>query len=65
VLNDAIAQGGTTLRDFTGAEGAPGYFRIALAAYGRDGEPCPRCQTPLRAIRQAQRATVYCPRCQR
>ncbi len=65
VLQDAIAQGGTTLRDFAGAEGAPGYFRIALAAYGRGGEPCPRCQTPLRAIRQGQRATVYCPRCQR
>lgn len=65
VLQDAIAQGGTTLRDFTGAEGAPGYFRIALAAYGRGGLPCPRCDTPLRAIRQGQRATVYCPRCQR
>lgn len=65
VLHEAIEQGGTTLRDFTNAEGAPGYFRIALAAYGRAGEPCPHCATPLRALRQGQRATVYCPRCQR
>lgn len=65
VLRNAIDQGGTTLRDFTDAAGAPGYFRIALVAYGRGGEPCPRCDTPLRAIRQGQRATVYCPHCQR
>ncbi len=65
VLREAIEQGGTTLRDFTNADGAPGYFRIALAAYGREGEPCPQCARPLRAIRQGQRATVYCPRCQR
>lgn len=64
ILTEAIEQGGTTLRDFTNAEGEPGYFRIALAVYGRAGEPCRRCGRPLRTARIGQRATVYCPRCQ-
>jgi formamidopyrimidine-DNA glycosylase len=63
-LEAAIDQGGTTLRDFTDAAGAPGYFRIALAVYGRAGEPCRTCERALRAARRGQRATVYCPRCQ-
>jgi len=65
VLEEAIAEGGTTLRDFTSVNGAPGYFRIALAAYGRTGQPCHHCGRRLRATRTDQRATVYCPRCQR
>lgn len=65
VLHRAIAQGGTTLRDFTDPGGAPGYFRIELAVYGRGGEPCRLCGKPLRATRTGQRATVYCPGCQR
>lgn len=64
VLERAIAKGGTTLRDFTGADGDPGYFRIALAVYGREGEPCRRCGATLRALDRGQRATAYCPRCQ-
>jgi len=64
VLTRAIERGGTTLRDFTNVEGAPGYFRISLAVYGRDGKPCPRCGATLRSARIGQRATVYCPRCQ-
>lgn len=64
VLAGAIEQGGTTLRDFTNAEGEPGYFRISLAVYDRAGEPCRRCGRPLRTARIGQRATVYCPRCQ-
>ena len=64
ILTEAIEQGGTTLRDFTNAEGEPGYFRIALAVYGRAGEPCRRCGRPLRTARIGQRATVFCPRCQ-
>lgn len=64
VLTTAIEQGGTTLRDFTNVEGAPGYFRISLAVYGRGGEPCRRCGNTLRNARIGQRATVYCPRCQ-
>lgn len=65
VLEEAIGQGGTTLRDFVGSDGRPGYFRIALKAYERDGEPCGRCTTPIRHRPQSQRATYYCPRCQR
>lgn len=64
-LERAIEVGGTTLRDFTDSEGEPGYFRIELAVYGRTGEVCLHCNHPLRSIRQQQRATWYCPRCQR
>lgn len=65
VLREAIAAGGTTLRDFTGSEGRPGYFSQRLAVYGHDGEPCPRCtQGRVNVIRLGQRATYYCPRCQ-
>ncbi len=64
ILGEAIEQGGTTLRDFTSASGAPGYFRISLAVYGRAGAPCRHCGTTLRTRRLGQRATVYCPRCQ-
>lgn len=64
VLAAAIERGGTTLRDFTSADGAPGYFRIELAVYGRAGEPCHRCGRTLRGSARGQRATVYCPRCQ-
>lgn len=65
VLEAAIAYGGTTLRDFTSATGAPGYFRIELGAYGRSGQPCGYCGRRLRGGRTGQRATVYCPSCQR
>lgn len=65
VLTEAIEQGGTTLRDFYHGEGEPGYFRMRLAAYGRGGEPCSRCGTPIRHIRQGQRSTFYCVQCQR
>jgi len=65
ILERAIAVGGTTLRDFTDTEGAPGYFRIELAVYGRADGLCAHCATPLACIRQEQRATWYCPRCQR
>ncbi|MGH8162264.1 MAG: bifunctional DNA-formamidopyrimidine glycosylase/DNA-(apurinic or apyrimidinic site) lyase [Gammaproteobacteria bacterium] len=65
VLTSAIAEGGTTLRDFVAAEGSPGYFRIHLTVYDRAGEPCPRCGTPIRREVIAQRATYFCPRCQR
>ncbi len=65
VLKEAIAQGGTTLKDFTDSEGKPGYFSQELQVYGRDGEPCPVCDKVLKEIRQAQRSTVYCSNCQR
>ena len=65
VLEEAIAAGGTTLRDYVGGTGEPGYFRQRLRVYGRDGEPCPRCATPLRRRLLGQRASFYCARCQR
>ncbi len=65
VLSQAIDQGGTTLRDFTNEKGQPGYFQLALNVYGRGNLPCPACGTPIRVTRTGQRATYYCPRCQR
>lgn len=65
VLTESIAVGGTTLRDFVGSDGRPGYFRIALRVYERAGEPCERCGETIRRIVQGQRATYYCPSCQR
>jgi formamidopyrimidine-DNA glycosylase len=64
VLAFAIKSGGTTLRDFVGGDGKPGYFQQQLHVYGRGGEPCTRCEARLIEIRQAQRTTVYCARCQ-
>jgi formamidopyrimidine-DNA glycosylase len=64
-LAAAIRHGGTTLRDFVGGDGRPGYFRGELKVYGREGEPCVRCGTRLVGIRTGQRATVYCRKCQR
>lgn len=64
VLRSAIRKGGTTLRDFVNEAGEPGYFRVRLQVYGRNGEPCRRCGGTIRMIRSGQRATYYCPRCQ-
>jgi formamidopyrimidine-DNA glycosylase len=64
VLTLAIRAGGTTLRDYLGADGAPGYFRQRLYVYERAGKPCRRCGTLVRALNQGQRSTYYCPRCQ-
>ncbi len=64
-LERALAAGGTTLRDFASADGHPGFFQNECAVYGREGEPCVHCATPIRALRQGQRSTFYCPRCQR
>ncbi len=64
-LEEAIGAGGSTLRDFASAEGRPGYFQQRHAVYGREGKPCRECRTPIRSLRQGQRATFYCPKCQR
>jgi formamidopyrimidine-DNA glycosylase len=64
VLGEAIKAGGTTLRDFYGGDGEAGYFQQQLEAYGREDEPCRRCDTPITAIVQGQRSTYYCKRCQ-
>ena len=65
VLRNAIKSGGTTLRDFTSSDGSPGYFRQKLNVYGRVDQPCPACKAPIKLIRQGQRASYYCPHCQR
>jgi formamidopyrimidine-DNA glycosylase len=64
-LEDAIRAGGTTLRDFYGSDGEAGYFALQLNVYGKDGQPCPRCGSPLHQQVIGQRSTYYCPRCQR
>ena len=65
VLNAAIRQGGTTLRDFVDGGGKPGYFKQKLQVYGRGGEPCRQCDATIKLLRQGQRASYYCPACQR
>jgi formamidopyrimidine-DNA glycosylase len=65
VLNEAIGLGGTTLGDFQGSEGKPGYFALSLVVYGRGGEPCHKCGATIQAIRQGGRATYFCKACQR
>lgn len=64
ILQKAIELGGSTLRDFTVASGQTGYFQQTLNVYGRQGESCPSCNTPLDNIKLNGRASVYCPNCQ-
>ena len=65
VLARAVRKGGSTLRDFSSADGQSGYFQLEAMVYDRAGEPCRVCGTTIRGIRQGQRATYYCPRCQK
>lgn len=65
VLEEAIRVGGSTLRDFVGADGAQGYFMLDAFVYDRAGLPCKVCGTAIRRRVQGQRATYFCPRCQR
>jgi len=65
VLARAVDKGGSTLRDFSNARGESGYFQLEAMVYGREGQPCRVCGTPIRAIRQGQRSTFYCPSCQK
>ena len=65
VLAQAVEAGGTTLRDFKNAHGQQGHFQLSTKVYDRAGEPCSVCQTPVRRIVQGQRATYFCPTCQR
>jgi len=66
VLREAIALGGTTIRDFKAPDGKEGKFRLSLQVYGRQGDDCPRCGpgAPMQRIVQGGRATFYCPVCQ-
>ena len=63
-LRDSIEQGGTTLKDFTGGDGQPGYFAQKLLVYGRTDDQCPVCNKPIKKITQQARSTFYCPQCQ-
>ena len=65
VLHDAIAEGGSTINNYVNSEGAQGYFQLRAMVYGRTGQPCKACGTPLRRTIVASRGTHFCPRCQR
>jgi formamidopyrimidine-DNA glycosylase len=64
VLSEAIKQGGTTLRDYRGGDGKPGYFKQKLLVYDREGEPCKKCCAPIKQRVVGQRSTFYCTTCQ-
>ncbi len=64
ILQSAIKQGGTTIKDFVNSEGKPGYFTQQLSVYGRAGLPCVRCQKPLLSFKLGARSTVFCANCQ-
>jgi formamidopyrimidine-DNA glycosylase len=63
-LRDAIDAGGSSLRDFFGTDGSPGYFQQQYSVYARQGEPCRHCGSTIRSIRLGQRSTFYCTGCQ-
>ncbi len=65
VLQQAINQGGTTLRDFVNEQGKPGYFQQSLSVYGKSDDNCIRCSAPIKQIKIAQRASYFCPVCQK
>jgi len=65
VLARAVKKGGSTLRDFSNADGQQGYFQLEAHVYDRAGEPCRLCGTTIRRIQQGQRSTYYCPTCQK
>lgn len=65
VLRAAISKGGSSLRDYVDSDGKQGYFQQDYFVYGRSGESCRRCGTAIRQLRQGQRASFYCPRCQK
>ena len=65
VLAQAGQLGGSPLRDFSSADGSAGHFQLQAHVYGREGQPCRLCATPVRMLRQGQRSSYFCPRCQR
>jgi formamidopyrimidine-DNA glycosylase len=65
VLQEAIEQEGTTIRDFEGSDGKPGYFKQQLQVYGREDQPCVKCHAPVRKVKQGGRSTFYCSGCQK
>lgn len=65
VLQTALTSGGSTLRNFSNAHGQSGHFQLQVNVYDRAGEPCRACGTPIRTLRQGQRSTFFCPKCQK
>lgn len=65
ILKRAIAAGGTTISDFKQVDGSEGKFTVELRIYGKGGEPCPFCATPLQSVKIGGRTSVFCPRCQK
>ncbi|GMG60325.1 DNA-formamidopyrimidine glycosylase [Tetragenococcus halophilus] len=65
ILAKAVRAGGTTIRSYKNALGEAGFFQVRLNVYGKTGEPCPRCETPIKKIKVAQRGTHFCPHCQK
>lgn len=65
ILHEAIAAGGTTIKDFTNSDGQPGYFTQDLRVYGRTGQKCKACDALIKQIKLGQRSTFYCPVCQK
>lgn len=65
VLREAVAAGGSSISDYLNSEGEPGWFHLRHRVYGREGEPCRRCSTPIRRIVLAGRSAHFCPRCQK
>lgn len=65
VLADAVRKGGSTLRDFSNAQGEAGHYQSEAMVYGRAGQACRVCGTPVRSIRQGQRSTFFCATCQK
>ena len=65
VLAQAVAKGGSTLKDFSNADGQSGYFQLEAMVYDRTGLPCRVCTSPIKSLRQGQRSTFYCAKCQK
>lgn len=65
VLQEAIAAGGSSVSDYVGASGEPGFFQLQHRVYGREAEPCLRCKTPIKRVVISGRSSHYCPRCQK
>jgi formamidopyrimidine-DNA glycosylase len=65
VLARAVEKGGSTLRDFSNAQGETGHFQLEAMVYARQGQPCRVCATPIKALKQGQRSTFFCPQCQK
>jgi formamidopyrimidine-DNA glycosylase len=65
VLARAVERGGSTLRDFSNAQGESGHFQLEAMVYARQGEPCRQCGTSIKSFKQGQRSTFFCPQCQK